>query len=66
MELIELLGYFLGFWLFIFNRKFREMIIADWKISGVAGKIFIILGAFSSFFCGVLVPLWILNIVSTS
>ena len=66
MDFIELLGYFLGFWLFIFNKKFREMIIADWKSSGVAGKFFIPLGAISSLFCGVLVPIWILNIIANS
>ena len=61
MDFLELVGYFLGFWLFIFSKKFRAIIVENWKSSGVFGKFFIILGAVSSFFCGVLVPVWILK-----
>jgi hypothetical protein len=66
MDLMEILGYFLGFWLFVFNRKFRKMVTENWESSSVAGKLFIIVGAISSFICGVLVPLWILNNIQNS
>jgi len=56
MDFIELIGYFAGFWLFLFSKKFRDMIIQDWKSSGVFGKFFIIVGAASSIFCGVVLP----------
>ena len=61
MDFIEFVGYLLGFWLFLFYKKFRDIIIEDWKSSGVIGKFFILLGAASSIFCGVVVPFWIIQ-----
>lgn len=60
MDLLELVGYFFGFWLFIFSKKFRELIISDWNSAGIIGRFFITLGAFSSFLCGVIGPGWLL------
>ena len=58
-ELAELLYYFTGFWLFLFNRKFRKMIGEEWNSSGVTGKFFIVIGAISSTLCGLILPLYL-------
>ena len=50
MDLVELGGYFLGFWLFLFSAKFRSMIIADWRSSGAVGKFSIIFGGRKFYF----------------
>ncbi len=63
MDLIELIGYFIGFWLFLFNKKFRAIIISDWNSSGMFGKFFIVLGAVSSVFCGVVLPVWFIQFI---
>lgn len=57
---IEAIGYATGFWLFIFNKKFRSTIIADWKEAGISGKFFILLDALLSTAIGFILPLAIL------
>ncbi|MCP4760919.1 MAG: hypothetical protein GY870_03995 [archaeon] len=65
MELIEFAGYFFGFWLFLFSKKFRKYVINDWQTSGMLGKSLILFGTVSSVFCGVLVPFWIIQGIVT-
>ncbi len=62
-DILEAVGYFIGFWLFLVNKKFRDRIIDDWRISGWLGRFFIILGALSSFFCGVILPMIIIKMI---
>lgn len=57
---IEAIGYATGFWRFIFNKKFRSTIIADWKAVGISGKFFILLDALLSTAIGFILPLGIL------
>jgi hypothetical protein len=63
MDFLELIGYLLGFWLFLFCKKFRNEIIRDWKAFGVVRKFNILLEAASSVFCGIVVPVWIIKII---
>jgi hypothetical protein len=38
-EAIEALGYFGSFWTFVFSRRFRTAVLADWRARGVGGKL---------------------------
>jgi hypothetical protein len=60
---LEVIGYFIFFWAFIFSPKFRQSQIQEWKESGVVGKIFIIIEACSSILCGVCLPVYILYLI---
>jgi len=57
---LELIGYFIFFWAFVFNKKFRAMHIQEWNASGYANRFFMILEACSSIFCGVVLPVMVL------
>ena len=55
-ELIEFAGYLIGFWLFIFSRKFREKTIRKFKEGGIFKKALIIFEALSTTFVSVILP----------
>ena len=57
---LELPLYFFGFWLFLFNPKFRAEILRKWKESGIARRFLIIVEAASYVFCGVVIPFYLL------
>lgn len=60
----ELLGYLVGFWRFVLNKQFRIDCIAAYKRMKPARKILEIVGAMTSVFIGVGVPiLLVLQIV---
>lgn len=55
-ELFEIAGYLIGFWLFIFSKKFRKVLIAEYRQGGFIGKTFIIFQAITSTIVSVLLP----------
>jgi len=55
-ELIELAGYLIGFWLFIFSKKFREAIIGKFKEGNFFERALIVFEAVSSTFVSVILP----------
>ena len=56
----ELIGYFIFFWAFIFSKQFRESQNQGWRESGLLNRLFMILEAASSIFCGFVLPILIL------
>lgn len=62
-ETIDFAGYFTFFWLFLFNRAFREARIAEWREGSWVERGFILFEAFVSALIGLVVPallLWAL------
>lgn len=59
-DLFEFSYYLVGFWLFVFSRKFRARTLEEWRYSGIIGRGGIVLEMVISFFCGVIVPVFIL------
>ena len=62
---IEFAGYFTFFWLFLFNRSFREARIVEWREGSWLERTFILFEASVSTLIGVVVPgvlLWFLLI----
>ena len=59
-DLLEFLGYFFGFWLFLFNPKFRAEFIRKWRESGIIGRLFVVFDAAVSLLCGLFLPLYLL------
>jgi hypothetical protein len=62
-ESIEAAGYFSFFWLFLFNRSFREARIAEWRDGGWMERLFMLFEAGVSTLIGVVIPmvlLWML------
>jgi hypothetical protein len=62
-ETIEAAGYLTFFWLFLFNRKFRAVRIAEWRDGGWLERMFLAFEAGVSTLIGVAVPavlLWML------
>ena len=55
-ELIDIVGCLAGFWLFIFNKKFRATIIRNFKKGNVFRKTLIIFEAISTIFVSVILP----------
>jgi hypothetical protein len=60
---MELIGYLIFFWAFIFSSKFRQSQIQEWKESGIIGKFIIIMEACSSILCGVCLPVYIIYLI---
>jgi len=56
----DILGYFVGFWLFIVSKNFREIWIIEFKKSNWFGKFFNIIEVISSIIFGVLIPIAII------
>ena len=62
-ESVEIAGYFTFFWLFLFNRRFREARIAEWREEGWLARTFMVFEAGVSMLFGAVVPaalLWML------
>ena len=55
-ELIEFAGYLIGFWLFIFSKKFRATIVRKFKEGNIFKKALIIFEAISTTFVSVILP----------
>ena len=56
VELIEFAGYFIGFWLFIFSKRFREGLIRKFKEGNLFKKTVIVFEVVSSIFVSVILP----------
>ena len=59
-EVVEFAGYFLFFWLFLFNKRFRAARIAEWHDGGWLERVFLLLEAAGSFLVGVIGPVALL------
>lgn len=55
-ETLFILGYFLGFWLFVFYRPFRQLWLEEFRKAHWFFKIFKIAGALWSVFIGLVFP----------
>jgi len=56
-DVLEFLGYFFSFWLFIGSRSFRERTLRHWRTMKPAWAVlFIPVEIASSLFCGILIP----------
>ncbi|HXH11318.1 MAG TPA: hypothetical protein VNP04_16345 [Alphaproteobacteria bacterium] len=58
---IEIFGYFAGFWLFIFNKRFRGAWLEAFKREGSLERAFCLFQATISVFCGLVLPLFLLG-----
>ncbi len=58
---LEVLGYFIGFWVFLFSKKFRDIWINEFKKENLFGKFFDIIEAISSIVFGVIIPIVAIN-----
>lgn len=62
-DLIDLLGHLASFWIFVINKKYREIRIKEWKESSVLWRIGMVLEGSISFVIGIGLPgilLWYL------
>jgi hypothetical protein len=59
-EALEAAGYFTFFWLFLFNRRFRQARIAEWREGGSAERAFLIFEASVSTLIGAVLPMVLL------
>ena len=59
-DAIDLIGYFAFFWLFLFNRRFRESRVADWQAGGWIERFFMCTEAVISFVIGVVIPIYVI------
>jgi pilus assembly protein TadC len=58
-QLLEVPAYFISFWGFILNKTFRNNVINKWRYGGGIVKFFTALEMLSSFFVGVVLPVWL-------
>lgn len=56
----DILIYFTGFWLFVFNKQFRNTWILDFKRQNLLSKMFDLLEAAAAIVIGVVLPFGIL------
>ncbi|MBD0321662.1 MAG: hypothetical protein ICV87_15105 [Gemmatimonadetes bacterium] len=54
LDLLELLGYFAAFWLFLVSRDFRRRHIAEFRQAGVVRRCVFVLDGMVATFCGLL------------
>lgn len=59
-ETFEAAGYLTFFWLFLFNRRFREVRIAEWREGGWLERAFLVFEASVSTLIGAVLPLVLL------
>lgn len=59
-ETLEAAGYFTFFWLFLFNRRFREVRIAEWREGGWLERTFLVFEASVSTLIGAVLPMVLL------
>ena len=64
-EALEAAGYFTFFWLFLFNRRFREVRIAEWREGGSLERTFLIFEASVSTLIGAVLPMVLLWVMMT-
>lgn len=55
-ELVEVAGYLIGFWLFLFSGKFRERSIRNFREGNFFTRALILFEAVSSIFVSVILP----------
>jgi hypothetical protein len=55
-ESIDFIGYFVFFWLFLFNKRYRATRMEEWQEGGWLERAFMLLEAASSFLIGAVVP----------
>ena len=60
MDAISVVGYFAFFWLFLFNKRFRETRIAEWQSANRLERFFMSMEAISSILFGVILPIGLL------
>ena len=58
---MEILGYFIGFWVFLFSKKFRDIWIYEFKNTNLLGKFFDLIEAISAIVFGVIIPIVAVN-----
>ena len=62
-DTVELLGYVTSFWLFLFNRSYRQARVAEWGEGGWFERFFMVFEGSMSALIGVAVPgllLWLI------
>jgi hypothetical protein len=64
-ESIEAAGYFTFFWLFLFNRRFRDARIAEWRDGGWLERAFMLFEAGVSALIGAVLPMGLLWMLLT-
>jgi hypothetical protein len=57
---VEILGYFTFFWLFLYNRTFRNAQVQEWRKGGTPERLGIIYEAVVSAIFGVVIPVGLL------
>lgn len=62
---IELLGHLASFWLFLFNRSYRQAPVAEWREGGWLKRFFMMFEGSMSALIGVAVPVLLLRVVFT-
>ncbi|MFG6414602.1 hypothetical protein ACG02S_11915 [Roseateles sp. DC23W] len=65
-EVVDVLGYFAFFWLFVFNARFRRAQIEEWAGGGLIERAGLVFEATVSFLFGVIVPLALLAYLAGS
>jgi hypothetical protein len=59
-DAVESIGYFVFFWLFLFNKRYRSARIAEWRDGGGFERAFLLFEAAVSILVGVVVPVALL------
>ncbi len=62
-DFLDLLHYIFGFWLFVFNKKFRSNWLAQFKNKEPLGKALELLGASISVSIGIGIPILLLSLI---
>jgi len=58
--MIEVVGYFAFFWLFLFSSRYRALQMEEWNNGGWFGRIFMVIEAITSTIIGLILPLALL------
>jgi hypothetical protein len=66
LELLEILGYFTFFWLFLFSKSFRALQVQEWRNGGLWARSVQISEALFSLVFGVALPVAIVTWVVAS
>ena len=62
-DTIEIFGYLVGFWLFLFSKQFRMTWIEDFKNAHFIDQLFRIVGAIGSIAIGLGIPVIIIYLI---
>lgn len=60
---LDVLGYFAGFWLFLFSSKFRQTWISEFRSESGLEKVWSVIQAMLSFSFGVVLPCYVVMLV---